>query len=227
MSLINLENVSKLYGFGGATTIALDEINFSVEQGEFVAIMGPSGSGKSTLLHILAGIEEPTTGSVFFGQHLDFKHPVDSWTAQEKAFWWNSLIGVTFQQPYLINEFTVLENIILKGLIRKVPYDLCCEKADIMLKATGLFEKRDSVPSLLSGGQQQRVAILRSIFNEPAFLLADEPTGNLDLITARSLIDFLLDCQKEWGMGIIVSTHEDYLSKKFDITLHLKDGTLW
>jgi ABC-type lipoprotein export system ATPase subunit len=133
---------------------------------------------------------------------------------------------LVFQSPHLLRELSVLENVIVPGLIGGKNKNECIEHAKALLNHVGLFDKKDSKPGELSGGQQQRVAIARALFNNPAFLIADEPTGNLDLATGNSIIDLLLTCREEWGMGVIVSSHDEYVVERMDVVYVLSGGRL-
>jgi ABC-type lipoprotein export system ATPase subunit len=138
----------------------------------------------------------------------------------------NTSIGLVFQSPHLLRELSVIENIILPGLINGQSKYNCEKRALELLKKVDVIQKKDSKIGELSGGQQQRVAIARALFNEPAFLIADEPTGNLDLATGKTIIDLLLACQQEWGMGIIISSHDEYVTEKMDEVYNLHEGKL-
>ncbi|MDR3646348.1 MAG: ATP-binding cassette domain-containing protein [Candidatus Babeliales bacterium] len=204
---LQAKNIYKNFVQNGQVFEVLKDISYSFEQNKTYAITGVSGTGKSTFIHILAGIEVPTKGHVF--NSLD----ADS-------------VGIVFQEPFLIKELSVVENIMIKGLIKNENYKDCHERAIGFLKKIGLESKANKSPAILSGGQKQRVAILRAIFNAPKFLLADEPTGNLDEKTATEIVDFLLQCAQEWNMGLIVSTHDINLQSRMDITLKIENGVL-
>ncbi|HSW73886.1 MAG TPA: ATP-binding cassette domain-containing protein, partial [Candidatus Limnocylindria bacterium] len=184
-------------------------------------ITGASGAGKSTLLHLLGGMDMPDQGSVFFDGHA-----LGTMPDKQRRHVWNTSFGLVFQNPYLINELTVLENVMLKGLAGGLNHTACVTTAQHLLKAVGLEDKMDSKPSTLSGGQQQRVALARALFGKPAFLLADELTGNLDATTGAALVDFLLKCQQEWHMGIILSTHDMGIASRMQERLCLREGRL-
>lgn len=222
LTQITLENLQKNFSQGAITINVLQNINAQFQQGLSYAITGASGSGKSTLLHLLAGIDSPTAGSVFFnGKNLG------DISSKEREKILHKTIGLVFQLPYLIAELSVIENVILKGLIDGLDVKVCRSQGIELLNAVGIAEKADTMPASLSGGQQQRAAIARAMFNRPAFLVADEPTGNLDEETGRNIIDLLLFCQTEWKMGLIVSTHNKDVAGKMDICFELKDGTIF
>lgn len=197
-------------------------ISFKFNQDTSYAITGSSGSGKSTLMHILGGFDAPSAGHIFFN---DYQYRYDQ-CDNHALLIRNKYVGFVFQSPYLIKELSVVENVMLKGLIQGLPYEQAHKKAQVLLELVGLAEKANCLPHQLSGGQQQRVAVLRGLFNEPAFLLADEPTANLDHKTARNLIDFLIDCKTEWGLGLLVSTHDFNLVDRMQMQLRLEDGIL-
>jgi lipoprotein-releasing system ATP-binding protein len=199
----------------------LKDISTKFEQGKTYAITGASGSGKSTLLHLLGGLDSPTTGSVFF----DNKN-IASMKKSEKELFLSQSIGFVFQFHYLVNELTVLENIILKGLIAGISREKSISRAKELLKKFGLIKKANSYPFQLSGGEQQRVSIIRAIFNKPDFLLADEPTGNLDAQNASNIVDFFIDCQKEQKMGLIICSHDKDVYSRMEKVFELKDGLL-
>ncbi len=209
LSKILLHNISKSFVQAKHEKInVIKNINFEFIQGHSYGLSGVSGTGKSTLLYIIANLESPSSGQVEY-QNLGTED-----------------IGLVFQYPYLIPELTVLENVILKGLIsgRSI---LDCKKEGLeLLKTVGIFEKAESSTGALSGGQQQRVAICRAIFNRPKFLFADEPTAHLDKDNARQIIDLLLSAKKNWNMGLIVSSHDPEVTSLMDNVLEISDGNL-
>ncbi len=215
------QSITKSFVQGAISCTVLSDISVHFGQGKTYAITGASGAGKSTLLHILAGIEQPTQGIVLFNDTN-----IATFNYDQQAQFLHKNIGLVFQSSYLIRELTVIENVMLKGIIAGSYYEECEQKGYALLQQIGLASKASSQPSTLSGGQQQRVAILRALFNEPCFLLADEPTGNLDEQTGNGIIDFLLDCQKEWGMGLIISSHDRYVVGKAAIHMKLHNGSL-
>lgn len=219
---LRVEEVSKDFKQGVTAPIhVLTRVNALLNQGTTYAITGASGSGKSTLLYLLAGLDTPTQGHIYFnGVSLD------ALDMQQKSELLNQSLGLVFQLPYLITELSVIENVMLKGIIAGQSPDICYEKAHQLLARVGLHAKAASNPLRLSGGEQQRVAIARALFNKPLFLCADEPTGNLDEKTGHSIIDFLLECQQEWGMGLIISSHDAYVADALDHVLHLHEGRL-
>lgn len=218
---ITIDSITKSYQQGHATIRVLNKATATFVQGQTYAITGSSGSGKSTLLHIIASLESYDQGTVTIGDRN-----IGTLSAKDRTHLCASTLGIVFQQPHLINELSVIENIMLKGLAIGTAKNLCYQQALSMLDRVNLSEKAHAMPATLSGGQQQRIAILRALFNKPAFLLADEPTGNLDQETGKSVIDFLLTCQRTWNMGLIVCSHDQYVIQHMQTILHLKDGVL-
>jgi ABC-type lipoprotein export system ATPase subunit len=220
-SVLRTDGIYKIFTQGTQKITVLNNVSSEFLSGNTYAITGISGSGKSTLMHILAGLDAPTKGNVFFND-LSLQTLLPLTLAQ----FLNKSIGLVFQSSHLIRELSVMENIMLPGLISgRSPHD--CEKRTVeLLHKVDLSSKKNSKPGELSGGQQQRVAIARALFNEPAFLIADEPTGNLDLATGKTIIDLLLSCHQEWGMGIIVSSHDDYVAQAMNTVYELSEGKL-
>ena len=218
---IIVKDLRKFFLQGRDKLIILNGINVEFEKGKTYAITGVSGTGKSTFLHLLAGIDLPSKGEVFYGDKN-----IDTLTAAQKDLFLNKSIGLVFQSPYLISELSVLENVMVPGMIAGKTIAYCQKKALKILQSMGLESKVECRPDILSGGQKQRVAIARAIFNEPEFLLADEPTGNLDIETGKKIVDLLLQCKDEWGMGIIISSHDPYVAQKMGNVFKLQDGLL-
>jgi ABC-type lipoprotein export system ATPase subunit len=214
-------HVSKSYIQGTDTIVVLHDISASFEQGKSYAITGISGSGKSTLIHLLAGLDIPSAGQIFFdGANIA------QFSEDQKSRFLNKSIGLVFQYPYLIKELSVLENVMIKGLIGGIASDECARQAKELLANVGLSEKITAYPGQLSGGQQQRVALARALMNNPDFLLADEPTGNLDMQTGNAIIDLIVRLQKEREMGIIISSHDAYVTERMQMVYELQNGTL-
>jgi lipoprotein-releasing system ATP-binding protein len=220
-AILTTQDISKKFIQGTQEITVLQHINSIFVQQKSYAITGISGSGKSTFIHILAGLDTPTSGTVLFNNSS-----LHSLSATQREQFLNKSIGLVFQSPHLLKELSVIENIIIPGLISGRSRNDCEKKAIALLTKIELLHKKDSKIGELSGGQQQRVAVARALFNEPAFLIADEPTGNLDLTTGKNIIDLLLACQKEWGMGIIVSSHDAYVAEKMDEVYELREGKL-
>ncbi len=184
-------------------------------------ITGASGSGKSTFLHMLAGLEKPTEGYVAYHNER-----IDHYTAAQKELFYNQHIGILFQQPYLIPELSVLENVMIKGILAKKNNNEVKKEALELLERVGLTDKAYVLPGTLSGGQQHRAALARALCNRPRFLLADEPTGNLDAKTGAVIIDLVLAYQEEYAMGLIISSHDPEIKKRMHTVLELKNGFL-
>ncbi len=220
-SIISLHTVFKEFKQTTNSLSVLKKITVEFEQAKTYAITGPSGSGKSTLLQLIAGIELPTSGTICFNNE-----DIAAQSAHAKQAFYNKTLGIVFQLPYLINELTVLENVMLKQLI-KPDNKKAKEEAYLLLEQLGIIDKAAWYPQRLSGGQQQRVALARALLNKPAFLLADEPTGNLDEHNAQSLIELLFSYQREYQMGLIISSHDYAVIDKMEMVMTLNDGFLF
>lgn len=218
---LTLNNISKDFKQGNQTITVLNNIDISFMQGKTYAITGLSGSGKSTLIHIIAGIDSPSSGKVTFNTTI-----LNTLSGKRLSQHLNNSVGLVFQSPHLIKELSVLENVMLPGMIGNYEKNKLNSKAHALLEQVGLADKINEAPRTLSGGQQQRAALARALINNPAFLIADEPTGNLDLATGETIINLLLTCQKEWGMGIIISSHDNYVTQKMHEIYELVDGKL-
>ena len=216
------QDLCKIYDEGFSKVNVLNQINFSVTVGERIAIIGSSGSGKTTLLNLLAGLDEPTEGSVkIAGQVLT------ELTENEKAKFRNRNLGFVYQFHHLLPEFSALENVMMPGLLD--PSLVVVEvqkKATNLLKAVGLEERLQHKPSALSGGERQRVAIARALVTNPALVLLDEPTGNLDTQTAEKIQDLMLQLSLDHGVSFIVVTHNTALAARMDRVLQLSAGCL-
>lgn len=194
-----------------------ESLTIDFKKGNSYALMGESGSGKSTLMHLLAGLDVPTAGKVFLE-----KRPLDTLTSQERV----KHIGFVTQSPLLVNELTVIENILLAAQIIGMTSSNVEKKAQEYLSFLGLEEIGLWYVGALSGGQRQRVALVRALITEPDFLLADEPTGNLDDQNSEQLMQIIMMCQKKWNMGLIVSTHCKEIAQKMEVVFTLKNGIL-
>src|SRR3990167_2416182 len=255
---IKLDSVTKVFLENGAKQEILKDVSYNFESAKTYAITGVSGVGKSTLMHLLSGIDVPTSGKIYFGDS-----DINKFSRQEKELFFNKRIGLVFQEPCLIPELSVLENVMIKGMIAAPDsyFDTSCSakasqatqydrpfissirrsiyaKADVsrddlkeralsLLKMVGLENKSNSNPLKLSGGQQQRIAILRAIFNRPDFILADEPTGNLDEKSAKDVIDLLLKYHSELNIGLIISSHDPEVYNSMKTVLRLVDHKLF
>jgi putative ABC transport system ATP-binding protein len=216
---LRVEDVSKVFFTPAGAYTALKKINFTINKGEFVSIIGPSGSGKSTLLNILGALDKPTLGKVFINN-------IDLFSANESelAYLRNNLIGFIFQSYNLIYRTTVIKNVEMSGLINGMNSKERKRRALILLDLLGIKEKAYLKTSSLSGGQQQRVAIARALFNNPFIILADEPTGNLDTKTGNDVFNLLKKLSSHFQRTIIMVTHNHELAGKTDKMIFLKDG---
>ncbi len=219
MEILRVENLSKIYGTGTNAVTALDRVSFSVEKGEFIAIIGPSGSGKSTLLHILGGVDKPTGGKVF----LDGKD-VYAQNDEQLAVFRRRQVGLIYQFYNLIPVLNAVENITLPVLLdgRKVNQD----RLNDLLGTLNLRGREHHLPNQLSGGQQQRVSIGRALINAPAIVLADEPTGNLDSKNSHEIIDLLKLSNKMYDQTLIVITHDENIALQADRVIAIEDGRI-
>lgn len=216
---MKVENLFKIFESAAGTVAALRGINLSIKKGEFVAIVGPSGSGKSTLLNIIGALDRPTSGSVFI-RGVD----VFSLSDSELATMRNYLIGFIFQSYNLINRTTVLKNVMLPAILSDMDAEERERRALKILDVLGISEKGRFKPASLSGGQQQRVAIARSLMNDPAIILADEPTGNLDTKTGQEVFDLLKVLSSKFRRTIIMVTHNPELAEATDRAIYIRDG---
>ncbi len=219
MKILEVKNLSKIYGKGDTMVKALDNVSFSVEKGEFVAIIGPSGSGKSTLLHILGGVDTPTSGNVVINN-------TDISTLDETALaiFRRRQIGLVYQFYNLIPILTVEENLTLPLLLDGRKPDK--KQINELVEKLGLSQRLDHLPNQLSGGQQQRVSIGRALVNHPALMLADEPTGNLDSENSREIVSLLRHFNKELNQTVIIITHDEKIALSADRIISIEDGKI-
>jgi len=220
MSLIELKDVSKLYGFGDATSVALDEVNLAIEQGECVAVMGPSGSGKSTLMNVIGLLDRPTHGDY----HLNTQK-VSRLSANQRARYRRDRIGFIFQSFNLLPRLTALDNVALPLLYKGMSIGKRNRKAWDMLERVGLGDRAYYLPRQLSGGQAQSVAIARALVNNPQLIIADEPTGNLDSNSSRLVMELLSEIHKT-GNTVIFVTHNPELTRYATRVVYMQDGAI-
>ena len=219
MEILKVEHLTKTYGEGEIKTEALNDVSFSVQKGEFVAIIGSSGSGKSTLLHLIAGIDTPTSGKIFIGEN-----DLSTFDSNKITIFRRRQIGLIYQFYNLVPILTVKENIELPILLdnKKVEKNRLGE----IIKLLKLEDKVNSLPNQLSGGQQQRVAIGRAIITNPSIILADEPTGNLDTKNSKEIIDYLKYSNKKYAQTIILVTHDESIALQADRIIKIEDGRI-
>lgn len=219
MEIIRAEHVSKIYGKGENQVKAVDDVSFSVEQGEFVAIIGPSGSGKSTLLHILGGVDRPTSGKVFVGGQDVYAQNED-----QLAIFRRRQVGLIYQFYNLIPVLNVVENMTLPLLMDGRAVNE--ERLNELLVTLDLNNRKKNLPNQLSGGQQQRVSIGRALMSAPAVVLADEPTGNLDSKNSQEIVDLLKFSNKKYGQTLIIITHDEQIALQARRVIAIEDGRI-
>ena len=219
MEILRVENLTKIYGKGENEVRALDDVSFSVNKGEFIAVIGPSGSGKSTLLHILGGVDRPTSGRVL----MDGKD-VYAQNEEQLAIFRRRQVGLIYQFYNLIPVLNVTENITLPVLMdgQRVNRDRLSE----LITTLGLTGRENHLPNQLSGSQQQRVSIGRALMNAPAVVLADEPTGNLDSKNSKEIVDLLKISNEKYGQTLIVITHDESIALQADRIISIDDGKI-
>lgn len=219
MALLEVRNLTKTYGTGDTEVAALNNINFTVEKGEFVAIVGASGSGKSTLMHLIGGVDRPTSGNVLIEDKDIFEL-----SESELAIFRRRNIGLIYQFYNLIPTLTAEENIELPRLLDNRKAD--ADKLQTIFATLGLQDRAKHLPSELSGGQQQRVSIGRALINDPVLILADEPTGNLDSKASREIIDLLILFNKRYNQTLLVITHDDRIALQAQRVITISDGSI-
>lgn len=219
MEILRVENLSKVYGKGDNQVQAVKNVSFSVERGQFVAIIGPSGSGKSTLLHMIGGVDQPTSGHVYV-DGIDVYAQNDT----QLAIFRRREVGLIYQFYNLIPVLNVVENITLPVLMdgRKVDSD----RLDELLDTLHLRGREQHLPNQLSGGQQQRVSIGRALINSPAVVLADEPTGNLDSRNSHEIVELLKLSNKKYNQTLMIITHDENIALQADRVIQIEDGAI-
>lgn len=219
MSILKVKNLIKEYGKGDARVVAINDVSFEVEKGEFIVMIGPSGSGKSTILHSLAGLEKPTSGSIFL-----YDKDISKMSKKDITILRRRKIGVIYQFYNLIPTLNVVENMCLPIELdgRKVDED----KLNNIIEFLNLKDRINHLPNELSGGQQQKVAIGRALLMNPEIILADEPTGNLDVKSSNEIIELLKKANKEYNQTVILITHNLEIAKQADRIIEIKDGKI-
>ena len=219
MPILEIRGLTKVLESGGRPLTILDDIHLTIDDGEFVAILGPSGSGKSTLLGLMAGLDRPTAGEIRIEGE-----PVQDLSEDALALLRRNSIGFVFQSFQLLNHLTARENILLPLELRNLPNRH--DRVDELLDAVGLGARGHHYPSQLSGGEQQRVALARAFAAKPALLIADEPTGNLDSATGDAVLAVLIDLQRQAGTTLILVTHDPAIAKLAGRAIYLRDGRI-
>lgn len=219
MEILKVENLTKTYGSGENLVHAVDDVSFSVEKGEFVAIVGASGSGKSTLLHLIGGVDRPTSGKIFVDGN-----DISKMNDDKLAVFRRRQVGIIYQFYNLIPILTVEENITLPCDLDGRGVDR--ERLEMILDSFGLRARRKHLPNQLSGGQQQRTSIARALINNPSLVLADEPTGNLDSKSSEEVMSMLKMCNQSYGQTVIMITHNLDIAKQADRIITISDGKI-
>ena len=219
MEILKVENLTKIYGAGNAEVRALDGVSFTVEKGEFLAIIGPSGSGKSTLLHALGGVDRPTSGKVYMnGQDVYAQNE------EQLAIFRRRHVGLIYQFYNLIPVLNVVENMTLP--VRMDGRKVNEERLEELLHLLALEDRKNNLPNQLSGGQQQSVSIGRALMNAPEIVLADEPTGNLDSKNSREIVELLKLSTRKYNQTLIVITHDEQIALQADRVIAIEDGRI-
>lgn len=218
MNTLALDNVTKIFKQHDQESVVIfKHVTCSFAQGTSYAITGISGSGKSTLLSLLAGLDQQTGGSVFYNDI-----PVMTMVHQQPRTFYQDVVGIIFQMPFLLKELTVLENVIIKGLVAGEPREQCHKRGLDLLASVNCADKAHAMPAQLSGGEQQRVSIARALFSKPQFLLADEPTAHLDAQNRALIIDMLRDYQNHEKIGLIIATHDPFIAQRMDVVKEIR-----
>ena len=220
-SIVSIKGLEKTFVSASESLTVLSDLNLEIEEGKKIVIAGESGSGKSTLLNIIGGIESATKGSVQAGQWK-----VTSLKEKELSKYRSSFVGLIFQFHYLLKDFTALENVYMPALIAGKPEKEAIAKAEALLQDVGVYNRKDHLPSQLSGGERQRVAVARALINDPALILADEPTGNLDPANAALISQLLFSMVEKYNKTLLLVTHDIKIAEKGDFIYHIKDGKL-
>jgi lipoprotein-releasing system ATP-binding protein len=215
--MLRAENLTKKFN----TLTVLNDVSLEINESEVISITGPSGAGKSTLLQILGGLENPTSGKVFFNNKL-----INSFSANQLADFRNNHIGFVFQFHHLLPEFTAIENVCIPAFIKGTNKSESIDRAKYLLDKLGLSKRGNHKPSELSGGEQQRVAVARALMNQPKVIVADEPSGNLDTENAQELHELFFKLREEFGQCFVIVTHNQDLAQMADRTIAMSDGVI-
>ena len=219
-SFVKTEDLTRSYSSGTIQVVALKDVSLSLDQGQFFGVTGASGSGKSTLMNLLAGLDQPSSGSIRVQGKL-----ISELDKDELTLYRRHQVGMIFQSFNLVSSYTALENVAFPLLFAGVAKKERAKRAEQMLEKVGLYPRKDHRPPELSGGEQQRVAIARALINQPKILLADEPTGNLDSKTSTQIVRILSELNRKQGLTVIMISHEESLLDQFaDDVIHLQDG---
>ncbi|MCC6373753.1 MAG: ABC transporter ATP-binding protein [Moraxellaceae bacterium] len=219
--VLRVEKLNRIYGEGDAQNHVLKDISFNLKAGEFTALIGQSGSGKSTLLNLIGLLEQPSSGEIYLTEQQ-----ISKLHEQQRTKLRNHALGFVFQFHHLLSAFTAIENVMMPLKIRGIADSKLQARAQELLRKVGLEDYGHRYPTQLSGGQQQRVAIVRALMAQPALVLADEPTGNLDSQTADSIFNLLRQINQEDGTAFLIVTHDVHLASRCDRQITLKDGAL-
>jgi lipoprotein-releasing system ATP-binding protein len=219
--VLEVRNLKKVFKTGETFLTVLNDLNLRVHRGDTAAIVGRSGSGKSTLLNIIGGLDSPTLGNVILKNTC-----IEDAEEAELSRFRNRYIGFIFQFHHLLSEFSVAENIMIPFLLNEYDLDKAYSRSVDLMKILGIYSKRDAKPNKLSGGESQRVAIARALINKPEIILADEPTGNLDIHSAEKIKGLLFDTVRSFGHTLIIVTHNSKIVKDIDVVYELKYGRL-
>jgi putative ABC transport system ATP-binding protein len=220
--MIKLQDISKYYYLGEEEVKAVCNVTLEIKEKEYISILGTSGSGKSTLMYLIGLLEHPTSGKIFID-----KKDVSKLSDEELSKIRNNYVGFVFQSFNLINRFTVLENVLLPTKYTKGSIDFNPQqRAEELLEKFGIYDRKDFFPNKISGGQQQRVAIVRALMMKPKIILADEPTGNLDSKTGDEILDIMENLNKDFGVTVILVTHEKLVADRTKRQIFIKDGKI-
>ncbi len=225
-SILSIKNLEKTFVSASEKLTVLSALNLEVEEGKKIVIVGESGSGKSTLLNIIGGIDSLTGGSVIAGSDKSGRWNVSGLSEKELSDYRSHFLGLVFQFHYLLKDFSALENVCMPSLIAGLSKKQAVEKAEALLRATGVIERKNHLPSELSGGERQRVAVARALMNDPSLILADEPTGNLDPANAELISRLLFEMVEKYKKTLILVTHDMKIAEKGDEVYRIVKGKL-